>query len=223
MLLYSDLGFEINLDRPNILTVENPELFSKMVLDLENQSKGKSGDFFLFNGTDEKRISKNFFVFHSPIEIERYDRSIMKAVLSQLKADVLEENWEYFKNVESLLFEFIRESVDKSQLYVEWNEELIPEDLFKTLGLQLEDVSNLDIPERTLSRLLNVQKHLKPDCIILVQFQSFFNLEDWSQLIYESNLNGIPLLLLEHHWSEKLKQPISSYIIDSSLNLIVKE
>lgn len=193
--------------------IESPELFSKYLKELLNQSKGQEGSFVLSNQEREFDFSKSIEIIMNPLEIDINDKKIQSKIYGELLTLANDETM-YLKTRElvGLLQQYFYdlEQHYNTTLVIEDNIEL--KELFKTIGVRVEEES-LDDFERLIQYIKLQVELLKKKLIIFVNIRSYFSNEKLEHLFEFTKYNEINILLIESIQRDFTNQT-NKFIID---------
>lgn len=193
--------------------IESPELFSKYLKELLNQSKGQEGSFVLSNQDREFDFSKSIEIIMNPLEIDINDKKIQSKIYGELLTLANDETM-YLKTRElvGLLQQYFYdlEQHYNTTLVIEDNIEL--KELFKTIGVRVEEES-LDDFERLIQYIKLQVELLKKKLIIFVNIRSYFSNEKLEHLFEFTKYNEIDILLIESIQRDFTNQT-NKFIID---------
>lgn len=219
ILVHSDIFSKIIFEEEkiNVLVVENPTLFTKLVLDFNSQINGEDGSLIL-SSDDYKilNINKNIEFISQPALININDKRFINKLYSILKELSLDAD-NYNKTME--LFSAVAQHVYKLCNYADFDIELDNEfdvvNLFKSVGLKFYD-KDLCLAEKILDYILTVRDLIKINVFVIVNLKSY--LDEHSIKQFEKSIidHKINLLLLESHQSSKNEYE-KMLIIDNDL------
>lgn len=93
-LVHPNLEGQLLLNSPCEWIIESPELFSRYVKELFEQSNGEEGNFVLSEGEKEISISKFAEIIINPFSINKNDKRILGKLYTRLNdLAVAEENY----------------------------------------------------------------------------------------------------------------------------------
>jgi CRISPR-associated protein Csn2 len=198
-LVYSEWEQSIQLKENcvNILCIENPLYFSKIIGEIKSQVEGKEGGFVL---SDEKILDlKNHAgLILSPFLIDFHSKKLLNALYKELNQIASDEEVMSTNQIKSEILSYIARLSD----YLDYDLE-IPEDfdileLFKISGIKF-DADDQSLCSSFLNYLVLCHRILKWDVIFTVGLKTFFSKAQLS-LLYENVFqNKIHLILLENN------------------------
>ena len=190
------LGY-INESEISEWIIEAPELFSKYLETLLNQTKGFDGQFVLSNKNKELDISKNIEIILNPLTIDINDKKILGKIYGELHTLANDETM-YLKTREvmGILQQYFYELEQNynTTLVIEGDIEL--KELLKAMNVRIEEQS-LDYFERFIQYIKLQAEVLKKKLIILVNIRSYLSHKQLEQLFQYTKYNEIPILMIE--------------------------
>ena len=98
----------IDLARNNLVVLEHPLLYRTLVAELIAQSEGETGRFLLTENYEEKSIGKCLSIIHNPFQLCENDHKMRTALYKLLETEVQTLDFEYYKEVESKIIQFLQ-------------------------------------------------------------------------------------------------------------------
>ena len=213
--MFSKIIFEEN--KVNVLAVENPNLFSKLVIDFYNQTNGEDGGFILSTADYEiLNINKKIEFIPQPAMININDKRLINKLYSSLKEiSSNEENYQNTADLFSAVTQYIQKLCSLADFDIDLDNEFDINSLFKSVGLKFYD-KNLNIAEKLLDYILTIRDLLKINIFVVVNLKSYLSNEDIK--LFEKSIldHKVNLLLLESNYKEKTEYE-KTLIIDNDL------
>ncbi|MDD3140587.1 MAG: type II-A CRISPR-associated protein Csn2 [Lachnospiraceae bacterium] len=205
----------INEGKIEVLVVENKNMFSKYIAEINSQIQGNEGYFKLYKNNEELPLSFVDLIIN-PFDINPNCKSVLSTVYSKLKTILLDENHYQSTNV-------ILQSVEN---YMSECAEYLDSYLMISEGSNSSSLVKLVDPKFILSKdsllecicdyLRIVKQYTQIELFIFVNLKTFLNREDLRLLYDFLFMNKIPVLLLENCIHELIECE-TLCIIDSDL------
>lgn len=199
-LLHPDLKVEIlDTDLRNCCewVIESPELFTKYIQELKQQINRMQGNFVLSEDEKELEIAKYAEIIIDPFAIDVNDRKIVSKLYSDLaKAAYEEDNYLQTMEIQSALQKYLCNLEQSSDYILEIDSEVDISALFKTLNIKFES-----FPENIFEQVNQYVKVMAElagkRLVILVNFCSYFSVDQLDELIKNAAYHEIFILLIE--------------------------
>ncbi len=214
-LVCADWERQILLDSQRITEwiVESPDLFSKIVQQLQQQINGGSAGFVLSDSEKELDLSKCAEMIINPFAIDFNDKKIQKKLYAELleiskgeelyltTQEILNSLNNYFLQLESISGYELETDVEVDMLA-----------LFKAMGIQVQDYA-ADFFETLIQYIKVMADLMKKKLIIFVNIRSYLNDIQIEQVSEIAVYNEIAILFIENIQRDFSKQR-RYYIID---------
>jgi CRISPR-associated protein Csn2 len=199
-LLHPDLKVEIlDTDLGNCCewVIESPELFTKYIQELKQQINRMQGNFVLSEDEKELEIAKYAEIIIDPFAIDVNDRKIVSKLYSDLaKAAYEEDNYLQTMEIQSALQKYLCNLEQSSDYILEIDSEVDISALFKTLNIKFES-----FPENIFEQVNQYVKVMAElagkRLVILINFCSYFSVDQLDELIKNAAYHEIFILLIE--------------------------
>ncbi|RDU22252.1 type II-A CRISPR-associated protein Csn2 [Anaerosacchariphilus polymeriproducens] len=217
-LVSSDFSFQLELEesKVNLLIIENPIIFSKIILELLKQSEGNEGRFVLSQEGKVLKIEDNIFCIINPLELDFNQKNIITKLYSRLKEEII--NTELLLENNSIyadIFQYIQKVIDTISYPLTYKADMEPNALFKLLNVKFEEVQE-SLVERIIDYIKIMQQILGKKIVVLVNIKAYLSINELEQLYREAAYQKLNLIILESHLSSSLNNEVR-YIIDKDL------
>lgn len=199
-LVHPDIQTEIVFDETfvQVLCMEDPSYYTKMIEELFRQNKGASGRFILTEEAAELSLVNDVELIHSPFTIDFGNKKLYQALYKEMTSIALNEEYylktqEVVAELEKLLL-LLSEEVD---YHLEMPGEYDLLTLIKNSGLKFSFEKG-SLIDAVIDYIFLMNRVLKTRLFVLVNFHSFFS-KDCIESFYETLiLKKINVLLLEN-------------------------
>lgn len=179
-----------------VITVEEPSIMAEYVQDLKRLLENDEGDFSLFEGEKELKLSETAEVILDPWSLD-YNSKRIKGKLLRLVNDVaVDQFYEDFLNVRGSICSFVENVLEHIPYSIEYNMEPDINAISKMLDIRIEQGENTIV-----ERLVEYMKLLSSLCSVKVFFfinlRSFISDEAMKLVYQEATYSGIALVLVE--------------------------
>lgn len=200
ILTHSDLfsKISINENKINVLVIENQPLFTKMILDFDNQTNNQDGGFILSTEEYENvNIYKHICFISNPVFVSLNDKKILNKVYSKIKEVALnDENYHKTSCLFANVSEYINSLANDFDFDIDISQQFDMVNLLKAIGLELYE-KDLSLADKLLDYFITVRELLNVNIFVLVNLKSYISDED-IELFEKSVLDHkINLILLE--------------------------
>lgn len=217
-LVSSDLSFQLKLEerKVNILIIENPIIFSRIVLEFLKQSEGNEGMFVLSKEGKVLKIEEHIFCIINPLELNFNQKKIITKLYSRLKEEIINTELLLENNsIYSDLFQYIENVIDTISYPLTYNTEMDPSALLKLLNVKFEEVQE-SLVEQIIDYMKIMQQILGKTIVVLINIKAYLSIAELEQLYREAAYQKLNIIILESHLSSSLNNEVR-YIIDKDL------
>ena len=216
-LRYKPLDVELPLSEGTVqvLSVERPDHFSKMLLELQKAADGEPSEWMLSNSDGEQKIAKNLEFIWNPLIVDLNEKKLLNALYKELEGYVLEDLFDDY----SLLNSKTVDLLDKLTMMVPYPltfdlENSVPA-LLKQYQLRFE--SDSDRPAELLMNYMSLVRQIKHiNGFVLLNLKQFYPREELRELYIFAEYEKLRLLVLEGYHSKALPKE-SNWILDKDL------
>lgn len=218
ILKYKDWSFSIPLKGVNTLIIENPKLFREMLTDINNQYAGMEGGFYLYDDFKEYSVNKELELINSPLLQSVNDKKIISKLYEELKREIVESEYERFKEIENNIIGFLKKLIFNSNVELDINESIEISDVLKISGVKIQDqFFDFNLTGKLLQGLIVLDIFIHPKAIVCINIRDLFSKEEWEEFVKEVILRGINLVIIESHHNGVVISDEKIYTIDKDL------
>lgn len=218
ILKYKDWSFSIHLKGVNTLIIENPKLFREMLTDINNQYAGMEGGFYLYDDFKEYSVNKELELINSPLLQSVNDKKIISKLYEELKREIVESEYERFKEIENNIIGFLKELIFNSNVKLDINESIEISDILKISGVKIqEQFFDFNLMGKLLQGLIVLNQFIHPKAIVCINIRDLFSKEEWEEFVKEVILRDINLVIIESHHNGVVISDENIYTIDKDL------
>lgn len=218
--VYSDIGIDISVpeDKILVITLERPDVFSKVLNDMWQQTKGLEGAVAIVEGEEVIKLSKTAHMIFNPFDIDCNDRKVLNAIYSEIKEISSEQHLDIIAEANQKNIELIDVIADKLDYSITYDLDVDIIDIFKMYGVKL-----LTDDECLTSRIIDyiklLHRILKTNFFILVNFKQFLNIDDIKNIYEAAIYEKVNLVVIQTNYKDKI---VNEYnvIVDADLCMI---
>ncbi len=191
-------------NRVQVLAVEAPGAFRKLVTELTQQSEGGEGAFVL--SCDDvcldpaEHLQVIFDYIHPQTLEKRLLNKAIAALLKEAQEAMPEETFQFARAVQMYLGQLA--ALADYPVAFEQSENLL--DLLKAMNFRV-DLSDLPVCEALYERMALVHNLAKNQCFVLVNARAYFSAEELTNLYAMARYRKISLLMME----SRIEGPLS--------------
>lgn len=200
----------------NILVLENPILFSKMIKGFLQQYNGEDGDFILSKNFEIIDISTNIEIITDIFNLDFNNRKIINKVYALLQNASVNEIFQDSQNLYNNINEYLSKIVQYCDYPLYYNSNIDLISIFKSCDLKI-DISNSNILEEIVNYILLYKNIFNVELFVFVNLKCVLSktqlLELYKTILYQK----INILLIESNVKDVLKQYENLRIIDNDM------
>lgn len=218
ILKHEKWEFDIVLEGVTLLVIENRKLFRCVLNDINNQSIGLDGGFTLFSNLDEHQIQKEIVLVNTPFTASINDRKIISKLHTELKKDIISEEYDKFSEIENAILSFFTSLVFNHSIDLEVGKSIEILDLLRIAQVKfIEEDHYLDLIDRMVQYAIVVQEFINPTAIVYSNIKSMFLDDEWKIFVNELHVRDINALIIENKNVGIPKLERMVYTIDEDL------
>lgn len=218
ILKHEKWEFDIVLEGVTLLVIENRKLFRCVLNDINNQSIGLDGGFTLFSNLDEHQIQKEIVLVNTPFTASINDRKIISKLHTELKKDIISEEYDKFSEIENAILSFFTSLVFNHSIDLEVGKSIEILDLLRIAQVKfIEEDHYLDLIDRMVQYAIVVQEFINPTAIVYSNIKSMFLDDEWKIVVNELHVRDINALIIENKNVGIPKLERMVYTIDEDL------
>lgn len=206
----------IDLAHNNLVILEHPLLYRTLVAELIAQSEGESGRFLLTENYEEKSIGKYVSIIHNPFRLCENDHKMRTALYKLLEKEVQTLDFEYYKEVESKILQFLQHVNMQSAYPLTIADSISMTEIFKLGQLQLE-LTKDSVPERLYEYIRALHRLAGAQCVVMYNVRNIFTNTEAEVFLKEISEQEISVLFLERSVPPIVTKYEKLYIVDQDL------
>ncbi len=215
-LLHQDFrfAFEFEENTTNLLVVECPDVFCKMVKELSADDQTEEVHFVL--SEDEAPIKKkdHMCCIVNPLAISLNERKLLGKLMEVLKREICSSELLLESNhVVTALDNYASQLMENTDWELTYNHKIDISGLLKFLGVQFCDEQNCLI-EKIVDYMRVANELLGVKCFVFVHLLSYLTEYEMEKLFEYAHYHKIYILLLESRQPEMIKKFTKVVIID---------
>lgn len=212
-----DLHLCLQENLVQVVSVEEPHLFTAMVSDLWRQMSGESGNFILSDGEKIKNISKELEMIINPFAINCNERKILNKLYQEV-ADVMETDIEQIASINSEIVALLSKMEAKLPYPLNYNLELDIMSLIKLYNIRIEDES-IVFADRIIDYLRIYHQICRVEHFVFVNLKQYLTLDELKGIYEFASYEKLNLILLEGRYQSKCDGE-KNWIIDKDRCII---
>lgn len=206
----------IDLAHNNLVILEHPLLYRTLVAELIAQSEGESGRFLLTENYEEKSIGKYVSIIHNPFRLCENDHKMRTALYKLLEKEVQTLDFEYYKEVESKILQFLQHVNMQSAYPLTMADSISMTEIFKLGQLQLE-LTKDSVPERLYEYICALHRLAGAQCVVMYNVRNIFTNTEAEVFLKEISEQELSVLFLERSVPPIVTKYEKLYIVDQDL------
>lgn len=207
--------FEIVENKAIICTIENPNFFSYLIINLKDQIENNiDGIFSIFDKDKELNISKSILLITDLFSFDFNSKKFLNAIYGELKKYVAEDSSSI--EIESSLFLFFQKITETFPFSLDIDKNCNYEYLFKSFNIHISE--NYENHLEKLIDYLTICKQLKlMEVVVFVNLKTILTQEQCNELYKECFYRKIPIFLFENREYSSIIDLEEKVIIDFDL------
>lgn len=217
-VVYYDLNIEFSIknDVLNVLVVEQPREFEKLVIAFAKRASKKETKIELFEDCECVDFAKKAELIVSPTDMVYEKRDVQKHLLTNLVEEI--HSTELVENFGAAFIKFfeVLEGLRQSTEYeLDFDESFGAEAFLKSVGVHLKEPEGRFV-ERFIDYSQNLHRILGKQVFVFISCAQYFQREDFKYLLEHAKYMNISVLFVESRPVD-LEFSINQYIIDDDL------
>ena len=213
-----DLELPIGEGIVTVLSVEEPQTFSKMLIELQKARDGGNGDWMLANNEAEHKIAKNLDILWNSLFVDLNEKKLLTSLYKELEGYLTDYLFAEYSDMNSLAVSLL----DKMTMIVPYpltfDVEGSVTNLLKLYQVQFEDEA--DSPMERLINYMKLSHQIKGgNGFIALNLKQFYSDSDLHDLYEFVEYEKLSLVVLEGYHSRALPKE-RSWIVDKDLCII---
>lgn len=219
-LMCTEYGIDLKIqeNRVNVLVIEAPEIFARIVDALMIQIEGNLGFFILSDKDTIMKLDKVAEIIVNPFVIDCNEKRIQQKLYQELTNEMLESMMEQTAQLQGNIISYLEEVLQKSPYFLKFDVEANMAGLLKLYRVGIAD------QEETLAgKIASYMRALRQFCAIkvlfLVNLKLFVTKAELEELYQCAFYEKINLILLENISRAKLENEMIC-ILDKDMCII---
>ncbi len=181
----------------NILVLENPAIFSKMIRELLEQKEGYEGNFVLSKNYEIIDISKNIEIITDVFNLDFNSKKIVNKVYSWLNETANIDMLEKTRNIYKEIVTYLSHIIQYSDYPLTYNEDINITDIFKICNLKI-DISADNLLEKIINYILLHMNIFNTKLFIFINLKCMLTEEELVEFYKTICYEKINILLIEN-------------------------
>lgn len=206
--------FEFEENRKNLLIVERPEIFSKVVWELSEEAQEEESGFVL--SENDKIIKKREYLncVINPWEISLNEKKILNRLNEILKKEIQSSDLLLESNrIYALIEEFALHLLQNIDFELVYSDKTDVQNLLKFMDIRFNDGQGT-LLEKIVDYVKVSHELLGYQCFVFVHLLSYLSCYEMKKLYEYMQYQKIPILLLESRQPKDIKEFSNIVIID---------
>ena len=165
---------------------------------------------------EEKSIGKYLSIIHNPFQLCENDHKMRTALYKFLEKEVQTLDFEYYKEVESKILQFLQHVNMQSAYPLTMADSIGMTEIFKLGQLQLE-LTKDSVPERLYEYIRALRRLTGAQCVVMYNVRNIFTDTESEVFLKEISEQEISVLFLERSVPPIVTKYEKLYIVDQDL------
>lgn len=217
--------FELDVQKINILAVEDKTILWEYCIELIKQSKGEAGNFCLLKNFEEQSIAKLCCVETDIFGLNLNSKKMQMALIKKcVELSTNPEFEERLRNISCELYDFCMSVCQDVGYSIEIEEDIDVSGLFKLFSLSLKDSFN-SLLEKLIEYVNITSEFLKINIYVFLFLSKLLSSVELNKFFEHCKYQGLNLILIEEAFPNFLENNTFEYqslIIDSDGFEIIK-
>ena len=203
-------------NHPGVLTVENPEVFTRILMSLQDLLHGCTEECCFYEDNEPILADKRMELIINPFAADPNQKKVLNVLYGLLSKQMwTAENFQLSNEVFSRFQGYLAQLTEEVDYPISFAEQVDGPAIFKAWDVHLE-VEDEGILERLDSYISACQEFLKKDVFFFVNLHAYLSLEQIQMLYKSAAYHKNKLFLLESHQTAHLPQEVR-VILDEDL------
>lgn len=219
-LRYLPLDVELPVEEGtvNVLSVEDPKVFSDMLIEFHKAVEGGSGNWMLADNDSEQRIAKNLDMLWNSLFVDLNEKKLLNALYKELEGFVTDSLFAEYSALNSSAISLIDKLAMLVPYPLSFDLEGNVTNLFKLYQVQFED--DAESPVERLTNYIRLSHQIKRvNGFAALNLKQFFTAEELHELYEFIEYEKVHLFILEGYHSKVLPKE-RNWIVDKDLCII---
>lgn len=208
--------FIFNEDYFNVIVIENPDYFTKLVTDLNSQIEGYEGKFVL-SDEDIISLSKHASLIIDFLHLDLNSRKVKTKIANDLREIAYNQDF-YLKtnNLSGEIITYFSQLCDNLTYPLDFDDNVDISGLANALNVHIS-LSSDNLIEKMLEYIVSYNSLFGETVFILVNFKSYVSSADLEKFYKDMQLNKIKLLLIQNQTREVIEKYERCTVLDNDL------
>lgn len=213
-LLSRTIEFRENIN--NVLVIEEPTFFTKIVEDFNKQEEGKEGGVVLSENDSIIDLSKNLILITDLFNISINDKKILTKLYKIVKEEAYESaNYDKTMELQNQIISYIEKLTTSLDYHVEYDLDIDFTNVFKILNLKLVEDETLLI-DKLINYIKIINDLYLAKCVVIINLKAYLTKEELKNFYNEINYRKFNVLLIENKDYDRIETE-KVYIVDKDL------
>lgn len=199
-----------------LIQIENPSYFAKVLQELLDQKQTGNGRFVLSDENGIMNFSESVELILSPFSLDFGTRRIVSEIFKRLIHIAQEEEVIETHEITGEILKYIYSLIDYERIDITLNDEIDLQQLLKAAGVRVS-VDETDILTRLTDYIFLIKEILNVKVVICVNLQSYLSKEQILLMKRTMEVGKISLLLLQSGRNFEIIDREHALIIDTDL------
>ena len=209
------INLELAENRVNVLTIENPQVFSEILTDFWRQSNSEPGATILSDKDNVLNFAKDAELIINPFSVNCNDKKVITELYKELEKNIRESMFADYQMIQNTLLKMIDEAIQKEPYAISYDYELDIPGLLKLAGVKI-DCNQGSILEQLIDYLRIISQIKRKKVFILVNIKHYLAAEELLQLYQMAFYEKIQIIIVEGQQGIRLENEYHQ-ILDTDL------
>ena len=219
-LVHTAYPLEIALreNQINVLSIENPAAYSRILEDLWCQTNGQLGDFVLSEGEKIKNMAKEMVCVFNPFDLDCNEKKILTKLYQLLKEESDDRLFLEGSMLNSEIVRYLDHLIQFVPYHLDYTFDFDVIGLLKLYGLKIESSAN-SLLERIVDYLRALHQICRVHIVAFIGLKQYLSEKELQQLYEMVFYEKIHLIIIEAAHSKKIEGE-KCWLVDQDLCII---
>lgn len=205
-LVHMEYPFYIEFEenKANILSIENTNVFTKVLKSFMEQTEGKEGDFVLSEGIKELRMDKKADLILSPLVVDINQKKIINKISSVLNTAAQNEMTVETMELNGAVQKYLSCLAEYSPFDVDFKDDIDIAGLLKLYEMHIPS-EDMSVSENLLLYIKAMHRVCGTEVFAILNLKQYISKEELQQFYASVFYEKVFLLLIEGNFSGKEK------------------
>lgn len=216
------LNIDLQENRIEVISVEEPSVFTKICGDLWKQCNGRDGDLILSDNESEYDFSKAMECIYNPFSLDCNNHKVIGRINQELAVISKSDFQEKTLNINTQIMSYLDELIQQVPYPVQYDLNTDISGLFKLYGISVNsDADSLAESIIEYMRLMSGICHIENFCFI--DLKSYISADMLKELYKSAFDQKLKILIIESYQRPYLSEYEKNWIIDKDKCIIELE